>query len=104
MKKILMIAAAFLFVILITNLANRVPADGAPGTSFSLKAQRVVACSGKEIVLVDSHEKATRLDKDGSWPDCSSFQPGESQDFYLSRGEKTHFLSLEKSSWWRKAM
>jgi hypothetical protein len=102
MKKILMIAAAFLFVILLTNLANRVPADGPSGTSFSLKAQKVVACSEKEIILVDPHQKATRLDKDGSWPDCSAFHAGESADFYLSRGEKTHFLRSEESAWWRK--
>jgi len=104
MKKILIIAAVFLFIILLTNLANRVPADGGPGTSFSLKAQKVVACSSKEIVLVDPHQKATRLDKDGSWPDCSSFQSNQVQDFYLSRGEKTHFLGFEKTAWWRKAM
>ncbi len=104
MKKILILAAAFLFIVLLTNLANRVPADGAMGTSFSLKAQKVVACSSKEIVLVDGHQKATRLDKDESWPDCSSFQSNQVQDFYLSRGEKTHFLGFEKTVWWRKAM
>ncbi len=104
MKKILAVAAAFLFFILLTNLANRIPADGAPGTAFSLKAQRVVACSSKEIVLVDPHEKATRLDKDGSWPECAAFSGDQVQDFYLSRGEKTHFLGFEKTAWWRKAM
>ena len=60
MKRILIIAAVFLFIVLLTNLANRVPADGGPGTSFSLKAQTVVACSANEIVLVDPHQKATR--------------------------------------------
>ena len=104
MKKILIIAAVFLLIVVLTNLANRIPADAGAGTSFSLKAQKVVACSAGEIVLVDSHETATRLDKDGSWPDCSSFQSGQVQDFYLSRGDKTHFLGFEKTAWWRKAM
>jgi hypothetical protein len=104
MKRILIIAVVFLFIVVLTNLANRVPADGASGTSFSLKAQKVVACSSHEIVLVDPHQKATRLDKDASWPDCSAFQGNQVQDFYLSRGDKTHFLAFEKSAWWRKAM
>jgi len=104
MKKILIIAAVFLFFVVLTNLANRVPADDAPGTSFSLKAQKVVACSSREIVLVDPHQKATRLDKDDSWPECAAFQGNQVQDFYLSRGAKTHFLGFEKTAWWRKAM
>jgi hypothetical protein len=104
MKKILIICAVFLFIVFLTNLANRVPADAAMGTSFSLKAQKVVACSQNEIVLVDPHQTATRLDKDNSWPDCSSFQANQVQDFYLSRGAKTHFLGFEKTAWWRKAM
>jgi hypothetical protein len=104
MKRILIIAAVFLFIVVLTNLANRVPSEGASGTSFSLKAQKVVACSSNEIVLVDPHQKATRLDKDASWPDCAKFEGNQVQDFYLSRGEKTHFLGFEKSAWWRKAM
>jgi hypothetical protein len=104
MKRILIIAAVFLFIVLLTNLANRVPADGGSGTSFSLKGQTVVACNSKEIVLSDHHQTATRLDKDDSWPDCSSFQGDQVQDFYLSRGAKTHFLGFEKTAWWRRAM
>jgi hypothetical protein len=104
MKKILFITVVFLFIVLLTNLANKMPADATPGTSFSLKAQKVVACSENEIILVDGHQKATRLDKDGSWPDCSSFDGSQVEDFYLSRGAKTHFLGFEKSAWWRKAM
>jgi len=104
MKKILIIAVVFLFIVLLTNLANRVPPDDASGTAFSLKAQKVVACSNHEIVLVDPHQKATRLDKDESWPECSAFQSNQVQDFYLSRGAKTHFLGFEKTAWWRKAM
>jgi hypothetical protein len=104
MKKILAVVAILLFVAVLSNLANRMPADNAPGTAFSLKAQKVVACSSKEIVLVDPHQKATRLDKDASWPECNAFQSDQVQDFYLSRGEKTHFLGFEKTAWWRKAM
>jgi len=104
MKRILAIAAVFLFFVLLTNLANRMPVDGAPGTAFSLKAQKVVACSNKEIILVDSHQNSTVLAKDGSWPECGSFQSDKVQDFYLSRGEKTHFLGFEQTAWWRKAM
>ena len=104
MKKILVIAAVFLGIVVLTNLANRVPADNASGISFSLKAQRVVACSSKEIVLVDPHQQATRLDKDETWPDCSTFQPDEEQDFYLSRGARTKFEKLEQTAWWRKAI
>ena len=104
MKRILAIAAAVLFFILLNDLANRIPADDAPGTSFSLKAQKVVACSSKEIVLVDTHQNSTVLDKDGSWPECSAFQSDQVQDFYLSRGAKTHFLGFEKTALWRKAM
>jgi|ERR1700678_1561387 hypothetical protein len=104
MKKILIVAAVFLFIVLLTNLANRIPADSGPGTSFSLMAQKVVACSSNEIVLVDPHQKATRLDKDESWPECGSFQSDQVQDFYLSRGAKTHFLGFAKSAWWRKVM
>ncbi len=103
MKKILIFTVVFLFIVFLTNLANRIPAD-VSGTSFSLKAQKVIACSPNEIVLVDPHQKATRLDKDASWPECSAFQASDIQDFYLSRGEKTHFLGFEKTAWWRKAM
>jgi hypothetical protein len=104
MKKILIVIVVFLGIVVLTDLANRVPADNVTGISFSLKAQRVVACSPKEIVLVDPHQKSTRLDKDDSWPDCSSFQPDQLQDFYLSRGAKTKFEKREETAWWRKAM
>jgi len=104
MKKILGFAAVLVLAIFLTKLANQIPAGEAYGTSFSLKAQKVVACSSKEIVLVDPHQNPIRLDKDDSWPECSAFQRDQIQDFYLSRGEKTHFLRLEKTAWWRKAM
>jgi hypothetical protein len=53
---------------------------------------------------VDPHQKATRLDKDNTWPDCSTFQPDKLEDFYLSRGAKTKFEKRERTAWWRKAM
>jgi hypothetical protein len=104
MKKIAIFAAVFAFILLLTKIANQVPPEPPSGTAFSLKAQQVVQCSPQEITLVDNHQKATHLEKDMSWPDCSVFQKDDVLDFYLSRGEKTKFLSIEKSAWWRKAM
>jgi len=104
MKRIAIIAAVFIAILLLTKIADQVPPPPPPGTAFSLKAQHVVQCSDTEITLVDIHQTATHLDKDSSWPDCSVFQPGEVLDFYLSRGAKTRFLSYEKTAWWRKAM
>lgn len=104
MKKILAIVAVVAFILVLNELANKMPTDATPGTSFALKAQRVVACSSNEIILVDNHRTATRLEKDASWPDCSAFQANEVLDFFLSRGGKTHFLGYERTVWWRKAM
>lgn len=104
MKKIAIFAAVFAFILLLTKIANQMPPEAASGTAFSLKAQQVVQCSPVEITLVDNHQKATHLEKDASWPDCSVFQKDDVLDFYLSRGEKTRFLSFEKTIWWRKAM
>jgi hypothetical protein len=104
MKKIAIVAALFALILLLTKIANQAPPEALSGTAFSLKAQHVVQCSPEEITLVDPHQKATHLEKDGSWPDCSEFQKDDVMDFYLSRGEKTKFLSLERSAWWRKVM
>jgi hypothetical protein len=104
MKKIAIFAAVFAFILLLTKIANQMPPEAPAGTAFGLKAQQVVQCSPQEITLVDSHQKATHLEKDQSWPDCVVFQQGDWLDFYLSRGEKTHFISFEKTIWWRKAM
>jgi len=104
MKRIAIFAAAFVFILLLTKIANQVPPEPPPGTAFSLKAQQVVQCSADEITLVDMHQKSTHLLKDGSWPDCSAFQKDQILDFYLSRGEKTKFLSIEQTAWWRKAL
>jgi len=99
-----MFAAMSLLILLLTKIANQVPPDAPTGSAFSLKAQKVVQCSESEITLVDSHLTSTHLEKDGSWPDCSGFGGDEAFDFFLSQGGRTHFLSDEKTVWWRKAM
>jgi len=104
MKKIAIVTAVFIFVLVLTKIANDVPPDPAPGAAFSLKAQHVVQCTQTEITLVNSHGQPTHLETDSNWPDCSTYQKDQAMDFYLSRGEKTHFLSIEPTSWWRKAM
>ena len=104
MKKIAIFAAVFAFILLLTKIANQVPPEPPSGTAFALKAQQVVQCSPDEITMVDNHQKSTHLEKDPSWPDCSVFQKDDILDFYLSRGEKTRFLSYERTVWWRKAM
>jgi hypothetical protein len=104
MKKIAILTAVFLLIILLAKIANQVPPEPPPGTAFSLRAQRVVQCSSDDITLVDTHQKATHLLKDDSWPDCSVFQKDDVLDFYLSRGERTKYLSYDKTEWWRKAM
>ena len=103
MKKIAFFAAAFVFILLVTKIANQMPKDAPAGTAFSLKVQKVVQCSPEEITLVDNHMKATHLEKDASWPDCSVFQKDDVLDFYLTRGEKTRFQSFERTAGWRKA-
>jgi len=104
MKKIAIFAAAFALILLLTKIANQMPPEPPSGTAFSLKAQRVIQCSPGEITLVDNHQTETHLEKDNTWPDCSSFHKDDVVDFYLSRGEKTRFLSYESTIWWRKAM
>jgi len=104
MKRLVIFAAVFVSILLLTKIANQIPPEPPSGTAFSLKAQQVVQCSPDEITMVDPHQKATHLEKDASWPDCSVFQKDEFLDFYLSRGEKTKFLSYEKTIWWRKTL
>ncbi len=102
MKKIAIFVAAFVAILVLTKIANQVPPEPPAGTTFSLKAQRVIECSTDDITLIDKHNSATNLLKDSSWPDCGVFHNDDVFDFYLSRGEKTHFLSIEKTAWWRK--
>lgn len=104
MRRILIFAAVFAFILLLTKIANQIPPPPQPGTVFSLKVQRVVECTPSEITLVDNHDILTHLVKDNSWPDCSVFQKGDVLDFYLARGAETHLVTYEKTVWWRKAM
>ena len=104
MKKIVAIAAICLLILLLTKIANQTPREPPSGYTFWLYAQQVVECSPADITLVDNHEAETHFEKDTSWPDCSTFHKGDWLDFHLSRGEKTHFLSDEKTSWWRREM
>jgi hypothetical protein len=104
MKKIAILAAITLFVLLLTKIANQMPGDEPAGANFTLRAERVVQCSPGEITLVDSNQTATHLKKDASWPECSAFHADDVLDFYLSQGNQTKFLSYEKSAWWRSAM
>ncbi len=104
MKRIVAAVAAFVFILLLTKIANLAGPAPMSGISFSLKAQRVVQCTPDEITLVDVHDVQTHLYKDSSWPPCSTYHAGQVLDFYLSRGEKTHFLQAEGTAWWRKSM
>lgn len=104
MKRIAIIAAIAVTILFLTKLANEAPPDPMPGIAFSLLAQHVVQCSPTEITLVDNHQTETHLEKDDSWPACSSFKAGDVLDFYLSRGAKTKFLHDEETEWWRKAL
>jgi hypothetical protein len=104
MKKIALIAALIVLILLLTKIANQVPPDPPPGTTFLLRAQKVIECTPTEITLLDLHHVQTHLEKDDSWPACSTLNTDEVLDFYLSRGERTHFQSKELTSWWRKAM
>jgi hypothetical protein len=104
MKRIVIFAAIFCMILLLTKIANQAPPEPPPGSAFSLKAQRVVQCSADEISLLDTHQTLTHLEKDSSWPDCAGFHRDDLVDLYLVRGEKTRFLSYERTVWWRKMM
>jgi hypothetical protein len=104
MKRFLFALVVLLIVLFLTKLANDVTPEQKEGISFSLKGQQVVACSATEIVLVNTRKESTHLDKDESWPECSEFTKDDVYDFYLSRGDRTHFLSYEKTVWWRKVV
>jgi len=104
MKRLLVALAVFVFVLFLTKLANDAPPEQKEGISFGLKGEQVIMCNTKEIVLANTRSESTHLDKDESWPDCSEFNRDEVYDFYLSRGDRTHFLSYEKTVWWRKVV
>ncbi len=104
MKKIAAIAAVFVFVLLLTKIASQTPLEPPTGYSFWMYAQHVVECTLGDITLVDVHQTETHFDKDLSWPDCAAFLKSNVLDFHLSCGEKTKFLSDERTTWWRKEM
>jgi hypothetical protein len=104
MKKIAIFAAIFIFILVLTKIANQMPPDPPPGYSFWIYAQHVVECSPTEITLVDNRQTEAHFETDSSWPDCAAFHKDDVLNFHLSRGEKTRFLSDEKTAWWRKAM
>jgi hypothetical protein len=104
MKKIAAIAAVFVLILLLTKIANQTPPEPPSVYTFWMYAQHVVECTPSDITLVDVHQTETHFEKDMSWPDCSALQKGDVLDFHLSRGEKTKFLSDEKTAWWRKEM
>jgi len=110
MKAIAIFATIFALVLLLTKVANQMPPDPPTGIAFSLKAQKVIQCSETDITLVDTHDnKATHLEIDGirpsgSWPPCSEYKADEVLDFYLTRGEKTHLASAERTSFFRKIL
>ncbi len=104
MKRFVIIVAVFVLILLLSKIANMAPPEPTPGITFSLMAQHVVQCSPDEITLADIHQAQTHLEKDGSWPDCLSLHKEDVLDFYLSRGEKTHFLRYETTAWWRKSL
>lgn len=104
MKKILIIVAVLVLILFLAKIATEVPPEPSSGYAFWLYAEQVVECTPTEITLVNVHQTETHLEKDDSWPVCSTFQKDQVLDFYLSRGEKTHFLKVEETAWWRKAM
>ncbi len=103
-KKIAIVVAVFVLMLLLTRIANEIPPEPPSGYTFWLYAQQVVQCSPTEITLVDNHQGESHFEKDASWPDCSTFHMDDVLDFHLSRGEKTRYLGSEKTEWWRKAI
>jgi hypothetical protein len=103
-KKIAIVAAVFVLILVLTRIANEIPPEPPSGNTFWLYAQQVVQCSPTQITLVDTHQTETLLEKDASWPDCSLFQKTDVLDFHLSRGEKTRYIGSAKTEWWRRAM
>jgi hypothetical protein len=106
-KKIVTAAAAaavFVFILVLTKIANDTPPEPPAGISFWIYSQHVVECTPTEITLVDTHQTETLLEKDSSWPDCSNFHKDDVLDFHLARGATTRFLGDEETAWWRKTM
>ncbi|MGA9061305.1 MAG: hypothetical protein WB341_06525 [Terracidiphilus sp.] len=104
MKKIAIVAAVFVLILLLTKIANQMPPEPPNGSAFWINAQHVIECTPTEITLVESRQAETHFDKDPSWPDCSTFHKDDVRDFHLVRREKTRLLSEEKTAWRRKEM
>ena len=104
MKRLAIVAAIFVFILLLTKIANQAPPPALEGTTFWLKGQHVWTCTSTDITLVDERQHPTHLNKDESWPDCSTFQKDMVLDFDLARGDKTKLISYEQTAWWRKAL
>ncbi|WP_420239128.1 hypothetical protein ACOBR2_05960 [Telmatobacter bradus] len=95
------ILAVVLMVLLMSKIANDPHVGQTDNHSFWLSGQRVLQCSPTEITLIDNRYAQTHLLKDeNSWPDCSTFEGNQTLDLFLSRGEHTHFIKAQKSSWW----
>lgn len=101
MKKILIWTVLIVGTLFLTKYANEAAQDISPhGATFRLTRQKVVTCKPGEIVLIGP-DGPTQLLTDSSWPACSSFSSNDYYDFWLARGGKTGFISVEKSPWWR---
>jgi hypothetical protein len=104
MKRVLIVLVVFLAILILTRIVKDIPKEPKAGYSFALMGQQVVMCNANEIVLVNNRMESTHLDKDESWPDCGEFSKEDFYDFYLNRGEHTHFDHYEKTVWWRKVV
>ena len=71
MKKIAIIVALAVLVILLTEIANQIPPVRRPALRFRSRPKRVIECTPSEITLLDLHQVQTHLEKDLSWPECS---------------------------------
>ena len=95
------VVAIVLLVWTLTKIANNTTVNENPGRSFWLEKVHVVQCSADEITLIDKRGTQTHLVKDQSWPDCSTFQRDQAVDLQLSRGDRTRFLKMQPTDWWR---
>ena len=58
------VAAVFVFILLLTKIANQTPPDPPSGYTFWMYAQHVVECTPGDITLVDVHQTETHFEKD----------------------------------------
>jgi hypothetical protein len=93
--------AVVLLVWTLTKVANNTKVSENPGRAFWLENVHVVQCSPDEITLIDKRGTETHLMKDESWPDCSTLQKDQAIDLQLSRGDKTRFVKVQPTAWWR---